>query len=81
MLLRLRHAGGGTFFRKQHILYQRVTPEVMRLRRCGKKPSLLAAVAIALGVLILMAKLLPPVFWWFLVAAGLIILGIWLLRE
>ena len=51
------------------------------MRRCGKKPSLLAAVAIALGVLILMAKLLPPGFWWFLVAAGLIALGIWLLRE
>lgn len=36
--------------------------------------------AIALGVLIVLGILLPDVFWWMLLAAGLIGFGLWLLR-
>ncbi len=46
-----------------------------RGRRC-----VWAFTAIALGLLILMGVLLPGVFWWLLLAAALIALGIWLLR-
>ncbi len=46
-----------------------------RGRRC-----VLAMAAIALGLLILMGVLLPGVFWWLLLAVGLLGIGIWLLR-
>lgn len=46
-----------------------------RGRRC-----VWAFTAIALGLLILMGVLLPSVFWWLLLAAALLALGIWLLR-
>lgn len=47
--------------------------------RRGKR-CVWAFTAIALGVLILLAVLLPGIFWWMLFAAGLIAFGIWLLR-
>lgn len=40
----------------------------------------LALSLIVLGLVILMGILLPGVFWWFLLAAALLALGIWLLR-
>lgn len=39
-----------------------------------------AVACIALGLLIILGVLLPGVFWWLLLAAGLLALGIWLLR-
>ncbi len=48
----------------------------MRRGRSG----LLGCAAIGLGVLILLAVVLPSEFWWFFLAAGLIGAGIWLLR-
>ena len=48
----------------------------MRRRRW----CLLSCTAIAAGVLILLALILPTAFWWFLIAAGLIAAGIWLMR-
>ena len=39
-----------------------------------------AITAISLGLLILLGVLLPGVFWWLLLAAALLALGIWLLR-
>lgn len=46
----------------------------------GCRRSTCAITAIVLGLLILMGVLLPGVFWWLLLAAGLISLGVWLLR-
>lgn len=39
-----------------------------------------ALAAITAGIVILLALVLPGQVWWFLLAAGLIALGIWLLR-
>ena len=36
--------------------------------------------SIALGLLIILGVVLPGVFWWLLLAAALLALGIWLLR-
>ena len=44
--------------------------------RCG----LWGLAAIGLGLIILLALILPSEFWWFFLAAGLIGLGIWCLR-
>lgn len=44
-------------------------------RRC-----VLALAVIAVGVLIILALLLPGEFWWLLLAVALIALGIWMLR-
>ena len=41
---------------------------------------LLGAAAICLGLFILLALVLPSQFWWFFLAAGLIALGVWVLR-
>lgn len=46
-----------------------------RGRRC-----FCAAVALTLGLVILMGVLLPGVFWWLLLSGALIAVGIWLLR-
>ena len=48
----------------------------MRRGRCG----LLGFAAVGIGVLILLALVLPSEFWWFFLAAGLIGAGIWFLR-
>ena len=47
--------------------------------RRGRR-SVCAFTCIGLGVVILLAVLLPGVFWWLLLAAGLLACGIWLLR-
>lgn len=44
-------------------------------RNCG-----IAGVAICLGILIILALILPAQFWWFLLAGGLICFGVWLRR-
>lgn len=44
-------------------------------RRC-----ILALAAIVAGCVILLALVLPGQVWWFLLAAGLIGLGIWMMR-
>ncbi len=36
--------------------------------------------AIAAGLMIILALILPTEFWWFLAAAALIALGIWYIR-
>ena len=46
-----------------------------RGRRC-----LWGLVAIILGLVILLALVLPPGFWWFALAAGLIGFGLWYMR-
>ena len=46
-----------------------------RGRRC-----LWGLVAIILGLMILLALVLPPGFWWFALAAGLIGYGLWYLH-
>ena len=48
----------------------------MRRGRCG----LWGLAAIGLGLIIVLALILPSEFWWFFLAAGLIGLGIWCLR-
>ena len=48
----------------------------MRRGRCG----LWGFAAIGGGVFILLALVLPAEFWWFFLAAGLIGLGVWVLR-
>ena len=48
----------------------------VRRGRCG----LWGLAAIGLGLIILLALILPSEFWWFFLAAGLIGLGIWCLR-
>ena len=48
----------------------------MRRGRCSR----LGLLAVAGGLLILLALVLPAEFWWFFLAAGLIGLGIWMLR-
>jgi len=37
-------------------------------------------IAVAAGVVIIMAIVLPPEFWWFLLAVGLIAAGIWCMK-
>lgn len=41
---------------------------------------ILALAAILMGVVILLSLVLPSQVWWFLLALGLIGLGLWLLR-
>lgn len=59
----------------------RILPGVNFLRRGRDKKPVLAILAVAMGTLILMVKILPASFWWFMIAVGLISLGIWLLRA
>ncbi|MBP3484475.1 MAG: hypothetical protein J6K00_05215 [Oscillospiraceae bacterium] len=42
--------------------------------------SLFATIAIVSGIIIILALILPTQFWWFILAAGLICLGIWIRR-
>lgn len=51
------------------------------MRRRPRGLCILGAASIVLGTIILLAMLLPPGFWWFILAAGLIIAGICLLRA
>ena len=52
--------------------------EAVLLRR--RRSCLWGFGAILLGILILLALILPAEFWWFLIGAGLIGAGVWLLR-
>ena len=47
--------------------------------RRGHRPFL-ALAAILIGVIIVLYLLLPSQVWWFLLALGLIALGLWMLR-
>jgi len=49
-------------------------------RRCGIG-CILGIAAISIGVLIIMAMLLPAGFWWFVIASGMIAVGIYLIRS
>ncbi len=51
---------------------------VCRRRGNGNKLGCLVVLA---GVLIILALVLPPGFWWFALAIALICGGIWLLRR
>ncbi len=51
------------------------------MRRRPRGPCVLGAALIALGVIILLAMLLPTGFWWFVLSAALIVTGICLLRS
>ncbi len=42
--------------------------------------ALFAVIAIASGVVIILSLILPTQFWWFMFAAALICLGVWLFR-
>lgn len=46
-----------------------------RGRRC-----MLGYVAIVAGLIIILSLVLPSAFWWFMLAAVLIVFGIWYLR-
>ncbi len=48
--------------------------------RRGKGGSTLGCIAIVVGLLIILALVLPTEFWWFIFAAALIALGIWYIR-
>ena len=52
----------------------------MGRRRRKRGPSIGWLVILA-GVLIILAMILPPGFWWFALAIALIAAGIWLLRN
>ncbi len=47
--------------------------------RWGRR-FLWGCIAIGMGIFILLALLLPAGFWWFLLGAGLIGIGIWYIR-
>lgn len=51
------------------------------MRRRTRGLSALGVVSIALGTVILLSMLLPPGFWWFILGAALIVIGICLLRS
>ena len=42
--------------------------------------ALFAVIAISSGVVIILSLILPTQFWWFMFAAALICLGVWLFR-
>ncbi len=48
--------------------------------RRRRRSTPLGCLAIAAGVMILFAMFLPPGFWWFVLAAALIVIGISLIR-
>jgi hypothetical protein len=50
----------------------------MRRKKCNGNS--LGCLAVALGVIILLAMILPAGFWWFVLGVGLIVFGIWLSR-
>ena len=51
------------------------------MRRRPRGFCVLGAASIVLGTTILLAMLLPSGFWWFILGAGLIVVGICLLRS
>ncbi|MGE4352635.1 MAG: hypothetical protein AB7D36_00940 [Oscillospiraceae bacterium] len=50
------------------------------MRKPYRCPKSIGCLAITLGTIILLGMLLPAGFWWFILAVGLIICGLWLLR-
>lgn len=51
------------------------------VRRRGKGGGVLGIAAIVIGVLIILAMLLPSGFWWLVLGAALIVAGFCLLRA
>ena len=51
---------------------------IMRRKHCG---SLLGNICIVVGIMIVLALILPSGFWWLLLGAGLIGFGIYLDRH
>lgn len=45
-----------------------------------RRPRFWALAAVSLGLLIILAVILPAEFWWLILAAGLICIGIRMLR-
>ena len=52
----------------------------MGRRRRRRGPSI-GWLVILTGVIIILALILPAGFWWFALAVGLIVAGIWLLQK
>lgn len=50
------------------------------MRRRGGGKCIWGRLAVVAGIAIILALLLPPVFWWMVLAVLLIGLGIWFLR-
>lgn len=50
------------------------------MRRKGQGGRLWGKLAVVAGVIIVLALLLPPAFWWMVLAVGLIGLGLWYLK-
>ena len=53
----------------------------MRMRRRNPVITVLGVVMVAVGALILFARVLPAGFWWFCVGAGLVLGGLFLLTR
>ena len=51
------------------------------MRRRGPYPFSFGCAMIALGIVILLALVLPSKFWWFLAGAGLVAIGVCLSRR
>lgn len=54
---------------------------VFFMRRGYSYRGMLGPLMIVTGVTILLAMVLPAGFWWFLLATGLIVTGLWLCRR
>ena len=52
----------------------------MRKRGGGANGRAFGWIMIAIGVIIILAMILPAGFWWFALAAALIGVGIWIMR-
>jgi uncharacterized membrane protein len=50
------------------------------MRKHKRSYNILGCITIVLGVVIILAMVLPAGFWWFLLGVGLIACGIWLCR-
>ncbi len=48
------------------------------MKKCGftRRGSALGAAAVALGTMIILALILPSVFWWYMIGAALIVFGV-----
>lgn len=52
-----------------------------RRRRCGGSVCKAACMAVALGAFIILALVLPGVFWWFALGVALIVAGLYALKS
>lgn len=51
------------------------------IRRRGNSGCILGVASIVIGVLIILAMLLPSGFWWLVLGAALIVIGLCLLKS